>query len=64
MRPGILLAGSGLSCDASNLLNVSVSRARGKLIIVADVAYFEAHAPRGIVTAILAEAIRSAFAFG
>lgn len=29
-------------------------RARGKLIIiVADVAYFEAHAPAGVVTAIL-----------
>jgi AAA domain len=36
MRP------SGLVGDAPNLLNVSVSRARGKLLIVADVAYFRA----------------------
>ena len=36
MRP------SSLVSDAPNLLNVSVSRARGKLVIVADVAYFEA----------------------
>jgi superfamily I DNA and/or RNA helicase len=35
MRPSALLA------DAPNLLNVSISRARGKLVIVADVAYFE-----------------------
>jgi hypothetical protein len=32
---------SALLADAPNLLNVSVSRARGKLVIVADVAYFE-----------------------
>jgi AAA domain len=36
MRP------SGLVSDAPNLLNVSLSRARGKLLIVADVAYFQA----------------------
>jgi hypothetical protein len=35
MRPSALIA------DAPNLLNVSISRARGKLVIVADVAYFE-----------------------
>lgn len=44
---------SALLADAPNLLNVSVSRARGKLVIVADVAYFEATAPNGIVTALL-----------
>ena len=57
MRPGVLLSG-GLQTDASNLLNVSISRARGKLIIVADVGYFEDHAPGGVVTAILREASR------
>jgi len=56
MRPGLLLSGSGAQTDASNLLNVSLSRARGKLIIVADVAYFEDHAPGGIVTTILRDA--------
>ena len=58
MRPGALLAGGGPRADAAHLLNVSLSRARGKLVLVADVGYFEAHAPGGIVTAILREAIR------
>jgi hypothetical protein len=52
MRPSALLA------DAPNLLNVSISRARGKLVIVADVAYFESMAPDGIVAAILRAAQR------
>jgi hypothetical protein len=47
MRPGTLLA------DAPNLLNVSISRARGKLVIVADVGYFEAAAPQGLVATLL-----------
>lgn len=47
MRPSALLA------EAPNLLNVSISRARGKLVIVADVAYFEASAPDGIVASLL-----------
>jgi superfamily I DNA and/or RNA helicase len=47
MRP------SGLIADAPNLLNVSISRARGKLVIVADVAYFEAQDPRGLVATLL-----------
>jgi len=58
MRPGLLLSGSGSQADACNLLNVSLSRARGKLIIVADVGYFEDHAPGGIVTTILRDASR------
>ncbi|MEO7096856.1 MAG: AAA domain-containing protein [Polyangiales bacterium] len=49
---------SALLSDAPNLLNVSISRARGKLVIVADVAYFAATAPDGIVTALL-DACRS-----
>ena len=53
LPPGLLLAGTGAGTSAANLLNVSLSRARGKLIIVADVAYFEATAPGGIVAAIL-----------
>lgn len=58
MRLGILLSGTGLSADVAHLLNVSISRARGKLVIVADVAYFEAQAPGGIATAILRAARR------
>jgi hypothetical protein len=58
MRPGLLLAGHRAGSEACNLLNVSVSRARGKLVIVADVAYFEREAPEGIVAALLREAMR------
>jgi len=47
MRPSALLG------DAPNLLNVSISRARGKLVIVADVAYFESTAPDGLVATML-----------
>ena len=44
---------SALLAEAPNLLNVSISRARGKLVIVADVAYFAATSPDGIVSALL-----------
>lgn len=47
MRPSALIN------DAPNLLNVSISRARGKLVIVADVAYFEAGDPGGLVATLL-----------
>lgn len=47
MRPSMLVT------DAPNLLNVSISRARGKLVIVADVAYFAAAAPDGPVAMLL-----------
>lgn len=46
MRPSALIG------ESPNLLNVSVSRARGKLVIVADVAYFTS----GLVAALLATA--------
>ncbi len=44
---------SALVSDAPNLLNVSISRARGKLVIVADVAYFSAASPEGLVATLL-----------
>lgn len=47
MRPSALLA------EAPNLLNVSLSRARGKLVIVADVEYFRTMDPDGLVAALL-----------
>jgi hypothetical protein len=56
LRPGVLLAGGGSS--SRNLLNVSLSRARGKLILVADVAYFETRAPGSAMH----EALRAAMA--
>jgi hypothetical protein len=55
--PGVLLTGTGPKAGARNLVNVSISRARGKLIIVADVAYFRTHAPNSAVTLMLDQAI-------
>ena len=49
MRPSALVTDP-------HLLNVSISRARGKLVIVADVAYFAAADPSGVVSALLAAA--------
>ena len=43
----------GRFSNARNLLNVSVSRARGKLILIADVHYFEDQAPEGPLTKLL-----------
>jgi superfamily I DNA and/or RNA helicase len=42
MRPGVLLTEGG---SAANLVNVSLSRARGKAVVVADRAYFDRTAP-------------------
>lgn len=56
MAPGMLLSGEGQASVARNLLNVSISRARGKLIIIADVRYFETTLPQGIVTQLLRQA--------
>ena len=58
MRPGVLLSKPGPTSSARNLLNVSLSRARGKLILVADVSYFESNAPHSVVTKALRCAIR------
>jgi len=49
MRPGRLLSDRHPGSAARHLLNVSLSRARGKLILVADVDYFARHEPDGIV---------------
>lgn len=56
LLPGKLLAGDGAGAPAAHLLNVSLSRALGKLILVADVDYFEAKAPASVVTAVLRRA--------
>lgn len=49
MKPGVLFTEGGLRSVASNLINVAISRARGKLIIVADVRYFGRRAPESAV---------------
>ena len=51
--PGVLLAGRAPHAAAANLLNVAISRARGKLIIVADRAYFQRACPRAPVARVI-----------
>ena len=53
LRPSALVA------ETPNLLNVSISRARGKLVIVADMAYFQAADPGGLVASMLCAAMRT-----
>lgn len=51
---------SALVGETPNLLNVSISRARGKLVIVADVAYFTSGLVASLLAAAVAQAARSA----
>lgn len=58
LAPGVLLTDQSPISSAKNLLNVSISRARGKLIILADVAYFNHTSPMSIINETLAQAIQ------
>jgi hypothetical protein len=49
LRPGVLLSGRGEESHAANLINVSLSRARGKLVVVSDVQHFRTLAPESLV---------------
>jgi hypothetical protein len=57
MKPGVLLSERGPRSSAQNLINVAISRARGKLIVVADVGYFEQRAPASVVTKMIRRAM-------
>lgn len=57
LPPGVLLTSSDWNSAAANLLNVSISRARGKLIIVADIPYFRQRSPGGLINALIAGAL-------
>jgi hypothetical protein len=57
MKPGVLLSELGGRSTAHNLINVAISRARGKLIVVADVRYFERRAAASVVTAMIRHAL-------
>jgi hypothetical protein len=57
MTPGVLLSARGPGSSAQNLINVAISRARGKQIIVADVRYFELRAPGVVVAKMIARAL-------
>ena len=53
LAPRVLLAGKGAASSATNLINVSISRARGKLVVIADVAYFKQHDADSVVSQVL-----------
>lgn len=57
MKPGVLLSDRGARSTAQNLINVAISRARGKLIVIADVRYFERRAAGSVVTRMIARAL-------
>ena len=57
MKPGVLLSERGAHSTAQNLINVAISRARGKLIVVADVRYFEQRAAGSVVTRMVVRAV-------
>ena len=57
MKPGVLLSERGAHSTAQNLINVAISRARGKLIVVADVSYFEQRAAGSVVTKMVVRAL-------
>jgi superfamily I DNA and/or RNA helicase len=65
LTPGVLLTDQSPISSAKNLLNVSLSRARGKLIILADVAYFQRASPGSLINEMLVQAsqtgIRASF---
>ncbi len=61
LAPGVLLAGQGPDTEAAQLLNVSVSRARGKLVLLADVAYFRRRAPNSAISALLERALMAGY---
>jgi superfamily I DNA and/or RNA helicase len=57
MKPGVLLSERGAHSTAQNLINVAISRARGKLIVVADVRYCERRATGSVVTKMVVRAL-------
>lgn len=57
MRPGVLLSERGPHTSAQKLINVAISRARGKLVIVADVEYFKQKAAGGVMSQVIARAL-------
>jgi superfamily I DNA and/or RNA helicase len=57
MKPGVLLSERGAHSRAQSLINVAISRARGKLIVVADVRYFEQRAAGSVVTKMVVRAL-------
>jgi superfamily I DNA and/or RNA helicase len=59
LAPGVLLTDHSRNSSAKNLLNVSLSRARGKLIIITDVAYFNRTSCESLINKLLDQAIHA-----
>jgi superfamily I DNA and/or RNA helicase len=59
LRPGVLLSGRGEGSQAAKLINVSLSRARGKLVVVSDVEHFCEAAPGSLINALNAAGFRA-----
>lgn len=57
LKPGVLLADPSPYSTSGNLINVSISRARGKLIIVSDLTYFMTQARNSAISKVLGEAL-------
>jgi hypothetical protein len=60
MKPGVPLSERGPRSNAQNLINVAISRARGKLIVLADVNFFEQRAPASVVAKMIRRALERA----
>ncbi len=58
LDPGVLLAGRGANSSSANLLNVSLSRARGKLILIAPVDYVRRRAAGTVLAQVLEWALQ------
>jgi len=56
-RPSKLLSERRTDSTARNLINVSLSRARGKLIIIADIDYFKRNAKGSIISKTIEKAV-------
>ncbi|MFN8612103.1 MAG: DEAD/DEAH box helicase [Vulcanimicrobiota bacterium] len=59
LDPGVLLAGRGPLASSANLLNVSLSRARGKLIVIAPLNYVRQRANGTVLHQVLENALAS-----
>jgi Ni2+-binding GTPase involved in maturation of urease and hydrogenase len=56
LSPGKLLADQSSRSASKNLINVSISRAKGKLVIMSDVAYFREKSPKSMLNYVLQQA--------
>ena len=61
LPPGRLLADRSAESDAARLLNVSLSRARGKLVVIADCSYFLQRIPQSTLSLFLNRAKQTGF---